>query len=178
VELAWLPADSASPLGRRTPKARSRDNRSALSHSHSCGAETVDYSEVDNIAQVLSDMTSGRCPDACIDAVGMEAQAPGFEGLYDRAKQILELESDRPAVLRDIILASRSGGTVSVAGVYGGFVDKFPIGAFMNRSLTLKSGQTHVQRYMRPLLERVQNGEIDPSFVITHRLGLDDASGA
>jgi threonine dehydrogenase-like Zn-dependent dehydrogenase len=139
------------------------------------GAETVDYSEVDNIARVLSDMTSGRGPDACIDAVGMEAHAPGFEGLYDRAKQILKLEPDRPAVLRDVILACRSGGTVSVAGVYGGFVDKFPIGAFMNRSLTLKSGQTHVQRYMRPLLERVQSGEIDPSFVITHRLGLDDA---
>ena len=88
------------------------------------------------------------------------------------------LETDRPIALREAILACRNGGTVSVPGVYGGFIDKFPIGAIINRSLTIKTGQTHVQRYMRPLLERIDDGEIDPSFVITHRMPLDDAPQA
>lgn len=139
------------------------------------GADSINYEEVDNIADALAELTGGRGPDACIDAVGMEAHAPGAEGAYDRAKQLLKLETDRPHVLRDVIMSCRSGGTVSIAGVYGGLIDKFPIGSFMNRSLTLRSGQTHVQRYMRPLLERIRAGEIDPSFVITHRLTLDDA---
>jgi threonine dehydrogenase-like Zn-dependent dehydrogenase len=143
--------------------------------SQSGGVETIDYSQVDNISEALAEMTQGRGPDACIDAVGMEAHAPGIEGAYDRAKQILKLESDRPAVLRDVIMSCRNGGTVSVAGVYGGFVDKFPMGSLMNRGLTVKSGQTHVQHYNRPLLQRIVDGEIDPSFVITHRLTLDDA---
>jgi threonine dehydrogenase-like Zn-dependent dehydrogenase len=94
---------------------------------------------------------------------------------YDRAKQAARLETDRPYVLRDAIMACRNGGIVSVVGVYGGFIDKFPAGAWMNRGLTLKTGQCHVQRYMKPLLERVRNGEIDPSFVVTHRLELGDA---
>ncbi len=94
---------------------------------------------------------------------------------YDRAKQALMLETDRPIALREAILACRNGGTVSVIGVYGGFIDKFPMGAVMNRSLTIRTGQCHVQRYMKPLLERIQRGEIDPSFVITHRLPLEDA---
>jgi threonine dehydrogenase-like Zn-dependent dehydrogenase len=142
------------------------------------GAETIDYEEVENITEALSDMTAGRGPDACIDAVGMEAHAPGAEGAYDRAKQILKLETDRPHVLRDVIMSCRGGGTVSIAGVYGGLIDKFPIGSFMNRGLTMRTGQTHVQRYMRPLLERIRVGEIDPSFVITHRLKLDEAPDA
>jgi threonine dehydrogenase-like Zn-dependent dehydrogenase len=137
-------------------------------------AETINYQQVD-IYEALEDMTGGRGPDACIDAVGMEAHAPGVVGAYDRAKQALMLETDRPIALRQAIMACRNGGTVSVIGVYGGFIDKFPFGSVMNRSLTIKTGQCHVQRYLRPLLERIQKGDIDPSFVITHRMRLDEA---
>ena len=138
------------------------------------GAETLNYEEVD-IFEALREMTGGRGPDSCIDAVGMEGHAPGLHGAYDKVKTVLMMETDRPVALRQAILACRSGGVVSVAGVYGGFIDKFPMGAIVNRSLTLKSGQTHVHRYMRPLLGRIEAGEIDPSFVITHRLRLEDA---
>jgi threonine dehydrogenase-like Zn-dependent dehydrogenase len=138
------------------------------------GADTLNYEEVD-VRDALKDMTGGRGPDSCIDAVGMEGHAPGVGGMYDRAKQVMMLETDRPVALRQAILACRSGGTISVAGVYGGFIDKFPMGAIVNRSLTLKSGQTHVHRYMRPLLQRIERGEIDPSYVITHRMKLDQA---
>jgi threonine dehydrogenase-like Zn-dependent dehydrogenase len=138
------------------------------------GAETINYEEVD-LYEALRDMTGGRGPDACIDAVGMEAHVPGPLYAYDRAKQALGLETDRPFALRQAILACRNGGTVSVIGVYGGFIDKFPMGAVVNRSLTIKSGQCHVQRYTKPLLERIQKGEIDPSFVISHRLPLQEA---
>ena len=138
------------------------------------GAETLNYEEVD-IFEALREMTGGRGPDSCIDAVGLEGHAPGVHGAYDKMKTVLMMETDRPVALRQAILACRSGGVVSVAGVYGGFIDKFPMGAIVNRSLTLKSGQTHVHRYMRPLLDRIENGEIDPSFVITHRLRLEDA---
>jgi threonine dehydrogenase-like Zn-dependent dehydrogenase len=139
------------------------------------GAETLDYEEVD-VPEALREMTGGRGPDHCIDAVGLEGHAPGMHGAYDRVKTSMMLETDRPPALRQAIMACRSGGTVSVAGVYGGFIDKFPIGAIVNRSLTIRSGQCHVQRYMRPLLQRIQNGEIDPSFIITHRLSLDQAA--
>jgi threonine dehydrogenase-like Zn-dependent dehydrogenase len=138
------------------------------------GAETINYEETD-IYEALKDMTGGRGPDACIDAVGMEAHAPGLSYAYDRMKQALMLETDRPIALRQAIMTCRNGGTVSVIGVYGGFIDKFPMGSLMNRSLTIKSGQCHVHRYMRPLLERIRKGEIDPSFVITHTLPLDQA---
>jgi threonine dehydrogenase-like Zn-dependent dehydrogenase len=138
------------------------------------GAETIDYEELD-VADALREMTGGRGPDRCIDAVGMEAHAPGLAGAYDAIKQSLMLETDRPTALREAINACRNGGTVSVAGVYGGLVDKLPFGSIMNRSLTIRTGQTHVHRYMRPLLERIVSGEIDPSFVITHRLRLEDA---
>jgi threonine dehydrogenase-like Zn-dependent dehydrogenase len=138
------------------------------------GAETINYEETD-IYEALNDMTGGQGPDACIDAVGLEAHAPGLAGAYDRAKQVMMLETDRPIALRQAVMACRNGGTVSVIGVYGGFIDKFPMGSFMNRSLTMRTGQCHVQRYMRPLLDRIQKGEIDPSFVITHHLPLDDA---
>jgi threonine dehydrogenase-like Zn-dependent dehydrogenase len=139
------------------------------------GAETINYEETD-IFEALEDMTGGRGPDHCIDAVGMEGHAPGVYGAYDKMKTVLMMETDRPIALRQAILACRSGGTISVAGVYGGFIDKFPMGAIVNRSLTIKSGQTHVQRYMRPLLERIQQGQIDPRFVITHRMSLSDAA--
>jgi threonine dehydrogenase-like Zn-dependent dehydrogenase len=138
------------------------------------GADTVNYEEVD-IQDALRDMTAGRGPDACIDAVGMEAHGPSLMYAYDRVKQAMMLETGRPIAVREAIMACRNGGTVSVIGVYGGFIDKFPIGSMMNRSLTIRTGQCHVQRYMRPLMERIQKGEIDPSFVITHHLGLDDA---
>jgi threonine dehydrogenase-like Zn-dependent dehydrogenase len=138
------------------------------------GAETINYEETD-VHDMLKQMTGGRGPDACIDAVGLEAHTPGPVHIYDRGKQALGTETDRPIALRQAIMACRNGGTISVIGVYGGFIDKFPIGSVMNRSLTIKAGQTHVQRYMRPLLERIQNGEIDPSFVITHQMRLEDA---
>jgi threonine dehydrogenase-like Zn-dependent dehydrogenase len=137
-------------------------------------AETLDYEEVD-VLGALKQMTGGRGPDSCIDAVGMEGHGFGLIGAYDRAKQAMMLQSDRPIALREALMACRNGGTVSIPGVYGGFDDKLPLGSLMNRSLTIKTGQTHVQRYMRPLLERIQNGEIDPTFVITHRMPLDDA---
>ena len=139
-----------------------------------CRAETLDYEEVD-IADALKDMTGGRGPDACIDAVGMEAHGMGFMGAYDRVKQAMSMETDRPVALRQALMSCRNGGVVSIPGVYGGFLDKVPFGSVMNRSLTIKTGQTHVQRYMKPLLERIQNGDIDPTFVITHRMSLDDA---
>ncbi len=139
------------------------------------GAETLNYEEV-NVLEALKEMTGGRGPDSCIDAVGMEGHGPGLAYAYDRVKQAMMMETDRPIALREAIFACRSGGTVSVAGVYGGLIDKFPIGTIVNRSLTIKSGQTHVHRYMRPLLERIEKGEIDPSFVITHRLRLQDAA--
>jgi threonine dehydrogenase-like Zn-dependent dehydrogenase len=138
------------------------------------GADTLNYEQVD-IHEALTEMTGGRGPDSCIDAVGMEGHAPGMTGAYDRARSAVTLETDRPVALRQAILACRSGGTISVAGVSGGYIDKFPMGAIVNRALTIRSGQTHVHRYLRPLMHRIQSGEIDPSFVITHRLRLDDA---
>jgi threonine dehydrogenase-like Zn-dependent dehydrogenase len=138
------------------------------------GAETLNYEEVD-VIETLNEMTGGRGPDACIDAVGMESHIASPMYWVDRTKQAARIETDRPFALREAIMACRNGGTVSVVGVYGGFVDTFPMGSLMNRSLTLRSGQAHVHRYMRPLLERIQKGEIDPTFIITHRLKLEDA---
>jgi threonine dehydrogenase-like Zn-dependent dehydrogenase len=150
------------------------DYRLRVARQQAGATETLNY-ERDDVLEALKELTAGRGPDACIDAVGMEAHASSPLYAYDRGKQMLRMETDRPFALRQAILACRNGGTVSVLGVYGGFIDKFPMGAVMNRSLTIKSGQAHVQRYMRPLLERIERGEIDPSFVITHRLPLDDA---
>ena len=138
------------------------------------GAETLNYEET-NIPEVLEEMTGGRGPDHCIDAVGMEGHAPGAAFAYDKVKTNLFMETDRPVALRQAILACRSGGTVSVAGVYGGFIDKFPMGAIVNRSLTIRSGQCHVQRYMRPLLEHIRSGDLDPSYIISHHLKLSEA---
>lgn len=140
------------------------------------GAETINYAETDVQAE-LKEMTAGRGPDACIDAVGMEAHHPNPAMFaYDRGKQAVRSAGGRPFALREAVLACRSGGTVSVVGVYGGFIDKFPIGALMNRSLTMRTGQCHVQRYTRPLLDRIRLGEIDPSFLISHRMPLKDAA--
>ena len=148
--------------------------RLRLAREHS-GAETLNYEDVD-VLEALKEMTGGRGPDACIDAVGMEAHGHGMQYAYDRTKQALRMETGRPIALREAIMSCRSGGTVSIAGVYGGFIDKFPMGSLMNRSLTLRTGQTHVQRYMRPLLERIERGEIDPTFIITHEMPLEQAA--
>jgi threonine dehydrogenase-like Zn-dependent dehydrogenase len=150
------------------------DYRLRMAKERAGAAETINYEE-ESVLDRLKELTGGRGPDACIDAVGMEAHGHAGIYAYDRAKQALMLETDRPIALREAIMACKNGGTVSVIGVYGGFIDKFPMGSVMNRSLTIKTGQCHVQRYMRPLLERIQRGEIDPSFVITHHMQLDDA---
>jgi threonine dehydrogenase-like Zn-dependent dehydrogenase len=144
-----------------------------LKMARSGGAEVIDEADAD-VLDELRMRTGGRGPDACIDAVGMEAH-DGLLGAYDRVKQAVRLELDRPAALRQAIQACGKGGTVSIPGVYIGLVDKFPMGAAFAKGLTLKMGQTHVQRYMKPLLDRVERGEIGPSFVVTHRLSLDQA---
>jgi threonine dehydrogenase-like Zn-dependent dehydrogenase len=138
-------------------------------------AEVIDYEQVDSVVETLREMTGGRGPDCCIDAVGMEAHGHTADALYDKAKQTLRMETDRPHALREVFMACRKGGHVSIPGVYGGILDKVPLGAAFNKGLTLKMGQTHMMRYMKPLLDRIQAGEIDPSNVITHRLSLDDA---
>jgi len=124
------------------------------------------------------EMTDGRGPDRCIDAVGTEADVSSFDTMVDRVKVASYLGTDRPHVLREAIMSCRKGGTVSIPGVYIGILDKIPFGAAMNKGLTLKMGQTHVQKYLQPLLKMIELGEFDPSFVITHRIGLDDAPAA
>ncbi len=147
--------------------------RLRLAHEQG-GAEVINYEEVP-VIDTLKEETGGRGPDACIDAVGMEAHNTGLIGMYDKVKQSVRLETGRPHGLRQAIQACRKGGTVSVAGVYGGFIDKIPFGAAFNKALTFKMGQTHVQNYLQPLLEKIEQGDIDPSFVITHEFDLDAA---
>jgi threonine dehydrogenase-like Zn-dependent dehydrogenase len=141
-------------------------------------AEVIRDDSTDDVVEVLKQMTGGRGPDACIDCVGLEAHGHDFVSFYDTAKQRMKLSFDRPKALRQTIQACGKGGTVSIPGVYGGLLDKIPFGSAFSKGLTFKMGQTHVHRYMQPLLERIQKGEIDPSFVITHRLRLDDAPEA
>ena len=140
--------------------------------------EVINYEDTDDVVDRLRSMTGGRGPDACIDAVGMEAHGTTLAAWYDRIKQSTYLESDRPTVLRECIYACRKGGTISIPGVYSGFIDKIPFGAAFGKALTFKMGQTHVHRYMRPLLELIQSGAIDPSFLITHRIPLSRAPEA
>ncbi|HEU4327482.1 MAG TPA: zinc-dependent alcohol dehydrogenase, partial [Roseiflexaceae bacterium] len=137
-------------------------------------AETINF-EKEDVYERLMAMTGGRGPDRCIDAVGSEAHVHGLTGVYDRVKQAVQLENDRPYVLREAIHCCRKGGTLSIPGVYIGFVDKIPFGSIVNKGLTIKTGQTHVQRYLAPLLRRIEAGEIDPSFVVTHRVPLKEA---
>src|SRR6187431_408315 len=137
--------------------------------------DIINYEETD-VHEALLEMTGGRGPDACIDAVGLESHSHGPVYAVDRAKQALMIAPDRPIALRQAIRECKNGGIVSVSGVYGGFVDTFPMGVVVNRALTIKSGQCHAHRYLAPLLERIERGEIDPSFVITHRLPLSDAA--
>src|SRR5262249_38160207 len=137
-------------------------------------AEALDYREVD-VYEALREMTGGRGPDVCIDAVGLEAYGHSADALYDYAKAALFLATDRVHALRPAIDCCRKGGTVSIPGVYGGLPDKLPLGAAFAKGLTLKMGQTHMHRWMRPLLERIGKGQIDPSVIISHRLRLEDA---
>ena len=151
--------------------------RLAMAERHA-GAETIDFAERRNVVQALKDMTAGRGPDACIEAVGMESVGHTVDALYDRIKQAVRLETGRPHALREAIQACRKGGVVSIAGVYIGWVDKIPMGAAFNKGLTLKMGQTHVQKYMPTLLDIVQRGAIDPSYIFTHTGSLDEAPDA
>jgi threonine dehydrogenase-like Zn-dependent dehydrogenase len=148
-----------------------------LAKAREAGAETINYEE-QSVLETLKEATGGRGPDSCIDAVGMEAHGQGLIGFYDRAKQAMMLESDRPIALREAMMAVRNGGTLSVPGVYGGLIDKVPFGSVMNRSVTIKTGQTHVHKYLKPLLDRIEKEEIDPSFIISHHLGLEQAPEA
>jgi threonine dehydrogenase-like Zn-dependent dehydrogenase len=138
------------------------------------GAITLNMDD-QNIFEKLKELTGGRGPDAVIDAVGMEAHGAEFDAWYDKAKAAMFLATDRPNALRQAINCCRKGGTVSIPGVYGGFLDKIPFGAAFNKGLTFKMGQTHVQKYLPELMRRIQNGDIDPSFVITHKLPLTEA---
>ena len=138
------------------------------------GSETINYEEVDSVLEVLKEMTGGRGPDSCIDAVGMEAHGTGLQYAYDRAKQLAYMHTDRGQALREAILACRKGGTLSILGVYG-VMDKFPIGAVMNKGLTVRTAQQHGQAYMDRLLDHAQKGELNPSFLATHRFPLEDA---
>jgi threonine dehydrogenase-like Zn-dependent dehydrogenase len=141
------------------------------------GAEPVNFAEVD-LLEAVTEMTGGRGPDACIDAVGLEAHGTSPGELYDWTKQALRLTTDRPNALRQAMQVCRKGGTVSIPGVYGGFLDKLPFGAALAKGLTFKMGQTHVHKYVPLLMQRIERGEIDPTFLITHRLPLDDAPRA
>jgi threonine dehydrogenase-like Zn-dependent dehydrogenase len=138
-------------------------------------AEVINFEKIGGVYERLQEMTGGRGPDRCIDAVGTEAHGAGaFEAVLDKAKAAVFLRTDRAHVLREAIMCCRKGGTVSMPGVYVGFLDKVPIGAFMNKGLTLKTGQTHVKRYSNELLAKIDSGEIDPSFVITHNRPLEE----
>jgi threonine dehydrogenase-like Zn-dependent dehydrogenase len=147
-----------------------------LAMARGIGAITVDYSEDDvKVLTALRDLTGGMGPDACIDAVGLEAHSADLQGFYDAVKVVLMLETDRPAVLRQAIQAVRKAGTLSIPGVYGGLLDKVPFGAAFGKGITMKMGQTHMHKYMKPLLERIEKGQIDPTYIISHRITLDEA---
>jgi len=148
-----------------------------LAMARAGGAITVNFDE-ESVLERLKDLTNGKGPEKCIDAVGMESHATrSFDAVYDRVKQAVMLETDRPHVLREMIYVCRPAGTLSVPGVYGGLIDKIPFGASMNKGLTWKMGQTHVNRWTDDLLKRIQEGQIDPSFVITHTVSLEDGPG-
>jgi len=147
-----------------------------LELARSLGAVTVDYAEEDvSVLTALKDLTGGIGPDSCIDAVGMEAHSTQLQGMYDNVKTALMLETDRPVVLRQAIQAVRKGGTVSIPGVYGGLLDKVPFGAAFGKGITMKMGQTNMHSYMKPLLSRIEKGEIDPTYIISHRITLEEA---
>jgi threonine dehydrogenase-like Zn-dependent dehydrogenase len=165
IQSAWLLGAGRVIAIDRVPE------RLAMARTHG-RAETIDITD-ESVYDRLIELTDGRGPDRCIDAVGLEAHSTGsVDAVYDKLKTMAFMETDRAHVLRETIMCCRKGGTISVPGVYLGFADKIPIGPLMNKGLTLKTGQTHVQRYLEPLLRRIESGEIDPSFVITHRAPL------
>jgi threonine dehydrogenase-like Zn-dependent dehydrogenase len=168
---------SARLLGAERVIAIDRFNYRLKMATEKAGAtEIINYEQNPDVVEQLKELTGGRGADACIDAVGMEAHHGHFPvHAYDRIKQALRQETERPHAVREAIYACRPGGIVAVIGAYGGFMDKFPLGQFMNKGLTLRTGQCHVHRYLRPLLEHIEAGRIDPSFVVTHRLELGQA---
>jgi threonine dehydrogenase-like Zn-dependent dehydrogenase len=169
---------SAYLLGAKRVIASDRiKDRLVMAHEKS-GAWRVFNYEAGDVYDGLMEMTGGRGPDACIDAVGTEAHSPGLDYYYDKSKQFIRLENDRPAVLRQMIRACRKGGVLSIIGVYSGFVDKFPMGPLMNKALTVRTGQQHGQKYAPRLLQYIQKGQLDLSDVITHRVSLDQAPEA
>lgn len=171
IQCAWMLGAGRVILVERVPE------RLAMGRTHG-KAEIINFDDED-VYDRLMEMTGGRGPDRCIDAVGTEAHGTGsFDAVVDKVKAAVKLGTDRPHVLREAIMCCRKGGTLSVPGVYVGFLDKFPFGAAMNKGLTIKTGQTHVQRYTATLLEKIATGAIDPSFIITHRLGLEAAPEA
>ena len=146
--------------------------RLALARDY-CGATTIDYSDGKSVVEALRDLSFGAGPDSCIDAVGMEAHGTDVVATYDKMKQALMMETDRPTVLRQAIQSVRKGGTISIPGVYGGTLDKVNFGAAFGKGVIMKMGQTNMHSYLQPLLERVEKGEIDPSFLISHRIGIE-----
>jgi threonine dehydrogenase-like Zn-dependent dehydrogenase len=166
VQSAWLLGAGRVIVLDRVPE------RLEMARRHG-RAEAIDIRDV-SVYDTLMEMTNGRGPDRCIDAVGLEAHATGsIDAVYDKAKTMMMMSTDRIHVLRETIMCCRKGGTISIPGVYLGLGDKFPLGPFMNKALTLKTGQTHMQRYLEPLLQRIEKGEVDPSFVITHTVPID-----
>jgi threonine dehydrogenase-like Zn-dependent dehydrogenase len=166
--------DGARVLGAHKVIAIDREEY-RLAMARDAGYETINFEEVDVRSRLL-ELSGGRGPDKCIDAVGLEAShGSAHINAYDKVKQAIRSETERPHALRQAIVSCRAGGVVSVIGAYGGLADKFPVGAFMNKSLILRTGQCHVHKYMKPLLGRIERGEIDPTRIITHRLKLDEA---
>jgi threonine dehydrogenase-like Zn-dependent dehydrogenase len=145
-----------------------------LEMAKTMGAEIINYHDV-KVREALFEMTGGIGPDACIDAVGMESHGFSFDNIVDAVKTSTKLGTDRTHALREVIMACRKGGRVSIPGVYGGMADKFPIGALMEKGLSVKTGQTHVQKYLRPLLDMIGEGKIDTTYIISHRMPLEDA---
>jgi threonine dehydrogenase-like Zn-dependent dehydrogenase len=139
------------------------------------GIKAINFHESDKLIEELRDLTEGRGPDKTIDAVGMEAHAEGLQGAYDKVKHVVRAETDRIGALREAIINTRKGGTLSIPGVYAGVADKFPVGPMMNKGLQLRMGQTHTHRYIPELLHRIEAGEIDPTYIITHTLPIDEA---
>ncbi|MCZ7477024.1 zinc-dependent alcohol dehydrogenase [Micromonospora sp. WMMC273] len=170
-----MAARSAQILGAERVVVIDRLPERLATASQRLGVETINYAETD-VLEALREMTAGRGPDACIEAVGMESHDVGPVYAYDKAKQTVRAQTDRPTSVRQAIMAARKGGTVSIVGVYGGLVDKFPLGAAMNKALVLRMGQMHAQRYIPMLLDRVAAGEIDPGYLATHPMSLEQGA--
>ena len=169
---------SAFLLGAERVIAIDRFPERLLMAKENTGAEVLDYTKVDNVSDAIMDLTGGLGPESCIDAVGMEAHGTSMDAWYDAAKMAAGIGTDRIHALRVAIQTCQKGGTVSIPGVYGGMLDKFPLGSAFAKGLTFRMGQTHMHKYLRPLLNHIENGDIDPSEIITHRLGLTEAPNA